>query len=97
MPERRHLAPPGQWYVLRGPAGYLGKAGTNLSLTGSADLIHASPFATWEEALADAARAVQILGMWFSFELRPAAELMPRKEKPGGPRQETKAAPAGTR
>ena len=69
-------------WVCRGPAGYLGKSGVNLSLTATADLIHASPFVKREEAEIDVHRASQILGIAFKLELRAIADLVPKKEKP---------------
>ena len=79
---KRKLKPVESLWVCRGPAGYLGKAGVNLSLTASADLIHASPFVTRDEAEADAGRANRILGITFRPELRAITELVPKKEKP---------------
>lgn len=81
MPKPKPKPVESMW-VCRGPDGYLGKAGVHLSLTASADLIHASPFVTRDEAEADAGRAKRILGITFGFELRPLADLVPKREKP---------------
>jgi hypothetical protein len=70
-------------FVCRGPSGYLGVTGKNFSLTGEAELIHASPFLKRAVAEQAASRASQILGIAFRVESRPISELSPKRERGG--------------
>lgn len=73
-------------WVCRGPGGYLGRTGKHLHLTADAELIQASVYVTRDDAWGDAKRSAQILGVGFTIESHPVANLLPpKKEKPGGP------------